>query len=196
MTLYVNLFGGPSCGKSTTAAGLSWVLRKSGRSVEYITEVAKQMVWEGNTKTLSDQLLIFAMQRHQERIVRDKVDIAITDSPTFLSLIYDQAPSEILRRQLSDLILTDFRSKHSLNLMLKRVTRFDPAGRLHNEQQSIAIDHEIMSRLSAFGIRYHLVEPDRLEFMETLIDRALCAQPDDDEEVERPTAGIGLDEQQ
>jgi hypothetical protein len=191
MTLYVNLFAGPSCGKSTTAAGLSWYLRKSGRSVEYITEVAKQMVWEGNTETLKDQLLIFALQRHQERVVRGKIAIAITDSPTFLSLIYDQAPDEVLRRQLADLILTDFRSKQTLNLVLKRVTPFDPTGRIHSEAESIAIDHKIMSQLSAFGIPFHVVEPDNLEYMETLIDRALNARSDDEDEAERPTASVG-----
>lgn len=44
--LVINLFGGPSTGKSTTAAEIFVYLKKKKINCEYITEYAKDKTWE------------------------------------------------------------------------------------------------------------------------------------------------------
>lgn len=41
----INLFAGPGTGKSTTAAGVFFEMKRSGMSVEYVTEYAKSLVF-------------------------------------------------------------------------------------------------------------------------------------------------------
>lgn len=62
MTMYVNLFGGPGAGKSTTAASLFAEMKKLGKNVELVTEVAKDFVWEERQKTLEIQPYITVKQ--------------------------------------------------------------------------------------------------------------------------------------
>ena len=52
----INLVGGPGCGKSTTAAGLFYELKRRDYSVELVTEYAKSRVWEDSLRTLNDQI--------------------------------------------------------------------------------------------------------------------------------------------
>jgi len=58
-TLIVNLFGGPSSGKTTMAAGLFCLLKMHGIDCELVTEFAKDLVWEERFKTLKNQQYIF-----------------------------------------------------------------------------------------------------------------------------------------
>jgi hypothetical protein len=41
MTVVVNLFGGPGTGKSTTASGVFYHLKRDNRNVELVQEYAK-----------------------------------------------------------------------------------------------------------------------------------------------------------
>ena len=62
----INLFGGPSTGKSTLAALLFGTLKsKYDLNCEYVNEYAKDLVYEKrNQILLKDQLYIFAKQNH------------------------------------------------------------------------------------------------------------------------------------
>ena len=42
----INFFGGPGCGKSTTAAELFAKMKKANYKVELVHEVAKDFIWE------------------------------------------------------------------------------------------------------------------------------------------------------
>jgi len=59
MTKYINIFGGPGAGKSTTAALLFAEMKSGGFKVELVTEVAKDFVWEDRSTTLSIQPYIY-----------------------------------------------------------------------------------------------------------------------------------------
>jgi ATP:corrinoid adenosyltransferase len=77
----INIFAGPCAGKSTTAAGLFYLMKVSGYNVELVTEYAKDMTWEGRHNILGDQLYILAKQNrrlerrffkpHRVKIVND-----------------------------------------------------------------------------------------------------------------------------
>ena len=87
-TKIINFFGGPGVGKSTTATGLFSWMKQQGYSVEYVSEFAKELSWEGSTSQLENQAHVFAEQfRRQWRLI-DQVDYVITDSPLLLSSVY------------------------------------------------------------------------------------------------------------
>ena len=61
-TKIINFFGGPGIGKSTQAAGLFYLMKRDGLSVELTEEFPKVLSWEGNVSGLKDQLYITANQ--------------------------------------------------------------------------------------------------------------------------------------
>jgi tRNA uridine 5-carbamoylmethylation protein Kti12 len=58
----INLFGGPSTGKSTTAAYLFYYLKNKNLNIEYVREYAKDVVYEGSYHKLQNQIYITAKQ--------------------------------------------------------------------------------------------------------------------------------------
>jgi hypothetical protein len=87
-TQIINITGGPGVGKSTIAAGIYSVLKRSKISCELVQEAAKEITWEQTPKLLENQIHIFSEQfRRQWRLI-DKVSYVITDSPLILNSIY------------------------------------------------------------------------------------------------------------
>lgn len=87
MTKIINLFGGPGSGKSTTAAGLFFLMKHEGYKVELVTEYAKELVYEGLITHTSAKDILFGQWKRQA-ILMDKVDYIITDSPLLLGAVY------------------------------------------------------------------------------------------------------------
>jgi tRNA uridine 5-carbamoylmethylation protein Kti12 len=52
-TVIVNLYAGPGAGKTTCAWEIASRLKKENVSTEYVSEYAKELVWEGNLELLS-----------------------------------------------------------------------------------------------------------------------------------------------
>lgn len=84
----VNLWAGPGAGKSTTAAGLFNLMKTLGLRVELVTEFAKDMTYERNFGSLTNQLHVLAQQDWRLRRLVGEVDWAITDSPLPLGEAY------------------------------------------------------------------------------------------------------------
>ena len=81
----INIFGAPGAGKSTTASGLFYEMKKHWIECEYIQEFAKELVWSDSTHLLSQQNYIFAEQERRLNRLNQKIDVAISDSPLILS---------------------------------------------------------------------------------------------------------------
>lgn len=146
--LIVNLFGGPGCGKSTTAAGLFYKLKKSGISTELVNEYAKEKVWEGHINILEDQLYVFAKQLRKIRRLDGKVDVVVSDSPILLCayyLKYNKHPIEFLR----GMVVSQHNQMENLNIFLERTKPYNPSGRLGSEESSRAKDLEIKAMLES-----------------------------------------------
>ena len=88
MTKVICLCGGPGVGKSTVATGLFSALKQRKVSCEYVSEYAKEVVWEGTHKLLENQIHIFAEQFRRQFRLLGKVDYIVTDSPLILSSVY------------------------------------------------------------------------------------------------------------
>ncbi len=150
--LIVNMFGGPGCGKSTTAAGVFSRLKLDGYNVEYVSEFAKDLTWEQRSETLGNQIYIFAKQYHRLWRLTNKVDIVVTDSPLIMSLAYGNPTQALI-----DLTVESFDSFNNINFMIDRVKGYNPKGRNQTEEQAIEKDIEIKNILELYtqsGIEY------------------------------------------
>jgi predicted ATPase len=165
MTKFVNLFGGPGVGKSTTAAALFVEMKKAGLSVELVTEVAKDFVWEDRSTTLSIQPYITIKQfRNLVRLV-DKVDYVITDAPILMGCVYADIYAPDLPTSYKDFIVDLHRQKlnPSVNFVLNRVFEYDTTGRYQSEKTAIDIDSAIEDVLLTYDVKYFRWTPTSLD---------------------------------
>lgn len=171
-TIVVNLFAGPGCGKSTTAAGLFATLKMVGTSTELITEYVKSWAWEKRTIGPDDGLYILAKQYHRQQTLVGKVDVAVTDSPLWLGALYEQFYSErTLVTETLRSIHTQFTQRDDmqhLNYLIPRVRAYDPRGRYETEDQAHRIDQRLLRLLAEEGIDYKRLQGDTLQDIDTI----------------------------
>jgi hypothetical protein len=153
----INLFGGPGAGKSTTAAGLFYEMKKMRLEVELVTEYAKDMVWEGRHNILEDQIYIFAKQQRRISRLRDhRIDWVITDSPIALGLVYLREGS--LSNNFRDLVMEVFDSFENHNFLLQRNFEYNPIGRNQKDLEAAEIyDQKVAALLDARDIPFKTV---------------------------------------
>lgn len=140
-TLYVNLISGPGAGKSTLAAGLYWYMKTQSYNnlvIELVREYAKDLVWLGDTNLLRNQPHVTQKQYERMTMLKDKVDIAITDSPLLLGLVYGEYPPNFI-----DNVIAMHKEFLNINIFIKRNLHYEETGRLQSEKQALEKDREI-----------------------------------------------------
>jgi len=155
--IVVNLFGGPSVGKSTVSAGVFSLLKLHNINTELVTEFAKDLVWEERFHTFKNQYYLFGKQHHRLWRVSDKVDVIIMDSPILLSIVYRQELSSDIFKQF---VLEEFNSYNNINFFLNRAKQYHEIGRNQNEQEAKKLDKEIIKILDKHDIDYFIINGD------------------------------------
>ena len=145
-TIVVNLFGGPSIGKSTTAAGVFALLKLHGVECEIVPEFAKDLVWEERFKTFENQHYIFGKQYHRLWRLRNKVNVVVTDCPLLLSVIYGLRYKSISEKFIDNVIDT-INTFDNYNILLTRVKKYNQNGRNETEEEAKEVDLEIRQAL-------------------------------------------------
>lgn len=145
MTLVINLFAGPGAGKSTTAAGLFYAMKRKGLLVELVTEYAKDRVWEEHHSVFSDQLYLVAKQNRKLKRLVGKVDYIITDSPLLLGQYYSSDEDKVAVRFITDWA---FNKYNNLNIFLKRTKPYVKTGRNEDLSGALKADEGIKKILS------------------------------------------------
>jgi hypothetical protein len=153
----INLFGGPGSGKSTTAAGVFFELKKQGHSVELVQEYAKDLVWDQRFNILEDQIYVFAkQQRRIARLLNHNLDWVITDSPIPLGLCY--VKPNTLAACFDELVMRTFDQYHNINFLIERNVPYDPVGRNQKSQAEAEVfDQKILDMLTTHAVNYHSV---------------------------------------
>lgn len=157
--LHINLFGGPACGKSTTAAGLFAKMKRHHMKCEYVSEVAKDLIYSKDFFTLADQLLILARQHHKTYKLNSQVDYTINDGIFLLSIIYAQENEHLPKELFEELIIKLFKSYNTLNIFLERnqETEYQEYGRNETEEKAKDIDEKILNLLKDNDIPYVII---------------------------------------
>lgn len=149
-TIFINIFGGPGAGKSTTCASIFHRLKVIGVDVEMALEYAKDAVWEESYKKLDNQIYIFGKQHHRLWRLNGKVQVVITDSPIINSIVYDKTNNKFLK----DLVISEFKSLDSLNYHIVRDVEYNPNGRMQTLEQALQIDEYCIDVLNENQIAY------------------------------------------
>ena len=154
----INLFGGPGSGKSTTAAGLFYEMKKRRFEVELVTEYAKDMVWEGRHNILDDQIYIFAKQQRRIARLRDhRVDWVITDSPIALGLVYLRE-GRFLTSNFNMLVMEVFNSFDNHNFLLQRNFEYNPVGRNQKDlEEASEYDRKVKDLLDTYDVPFQTI---------------------------------------
>lgn len=168
MTKIINLFSGPSVGKSSIASGLFHELKKRNIKVDVPYEFPKILAWDKNYEAIKDQFYVIGNQHRGISRSWGKVDYIIMDSPILLSLIYkgiyDETPTypaSFYDESFDNFILSLHKKYDNLNIILKRdETNFEEEGRYQNFEESKNIDNRIVQLLNTHQINYHTVDTD------------------------------------
>lgn len=127
MTQVVNFFAGPGAGKSTSAAGLFFLMKSRGYRVELVTEYAKDLTYEESHGLMGNQLALLGEQDRRLRRLVGKVDFVITDSPLLLSLAY--AGGDFALPWFETAVRGAFDCYDNLNVVVRAVKPYQPFGR-------------------------------------------------------------------
>lgn len=156
-TLVVNLIGGPGSGKSTTASGIFYELKRIGVNCEMALEFAKDKVWEESYKILDDQFYIFGKQYHKLFRLNGKVDVIITDSPLIISILYNKTPS----KYFNNFVLEQYNTFYNLTFLLNRPENYQEEGRIQTKEESEVLDTVIKEILNKNNVCFHEVSCER-----------------------------------
>lgn len=148
--LVVNLFGGPGSGKSTLATGAFSLLKLAGVNCEYVPEYAKGLTW--SRRSLKNQVLILGKQYDQLLRLQGQVQVAITDSPLLLTLLYNDGYESI--NQVSRDLYSEF---WNLDFLVSRKKAYNPAGRTQTEDEAQLLDFKTRQMLQSHLLAYESV---------------------------------------
>lgn len=149
-TIIVNLFGGPGSGKSTGATWLFSQLKLRGIDCEYVSEFAKDKVWEDNSEVFANQFYLSGKQSFKISRCFGKVDIIITDCPIAMACAYSTS------EKLNEAILEEFGKygTRNINAFIRRDKEYNPNGRNQSYVEAKSIDETIQSLLTNNSLPY------------------------------------------
>lgn len=178
----INLYGGPGTRKSSLAAYIYSQLKGMKIRVELVQEFVKTWAYEKRQPSSFDQLYLFARQLRMEDIVlRNGVDLVITDSPIGLSICYSQAYGFVQWPALTILAQEFERTYPSLNLFFDRSgTEYEEHGRFQKEEDAIKIDKVILAYLESHQFPYHVVNCTDTETIMSMVKSAINGEENDE----------------
>ena len=130
----------------TFSQNLKW----HGIDCEYVSEYAKDRVWQGDQFVLQHcQLYVTGKQCLKIARLIGKVDVIVTDSPIAIGAMYtDEQPYK-------DVCIYEAKKyKRTFNVFIKRHKVYNPNGRNQTEKEALAIDEQIRQMLKDNCIDY------------------------------------------
>lgn len=156
-SLVVNFAAGPGAGKTTLCAGVFTELKWLGINCEIAPEYAKGIVWEGSLHKLKNQNYIFGKQHQAVFRLCGKVDVVLTDSPIFLSSVYDKRQDPLFKQY----ILQEFNRFNNLNFYVRREKKYLAKGRTQTETEAREVDDIVYDMLVSSDVKFEEVRGDR-----------------------------------
>lgn len=184
-TLVVNAYAGPGAGKTTACLSTVAALKKMGFNAEYISEYAKELVYDSPEMlngSMENQFKILQEQlRRQDRFI-GKVDIIVTDAPILLNTLYLNEKTDAYIEMVKNL----YSQYDNFNFFVNRDENFVQEGRIHNHEESIQKDKEIKDLLKENNIFYgrfnHQSVDNLAEKIKVTYDRVIAAKDQTKEE--------------
>ncbi len=152
-TIVVNLFGEPSAGKSTAAMDITAGLKRSGINAEYVSEFAKDKVYEHNEEVFAHQEYLFGKQSFKMGRVNGQVQVIVTDSPLLFNILYNN-DDKILGEDFNRVAARMFNSYNNRNYVLTRYHKYENEGRRQDEKEATEVRHELLDLLHSLNVPY------------------------------------------
>ena len=164
--IVVNLAGGPGCGKSILASDLFSALKRKFISCELSSEYIKRKLREEAKKVVQNQIYIFAKQQFQLFGMKDNVEVIITDSPIFLSSVYDESKC----KDLKNLIMKEYNRYTNLTYLIERskTVPYEQEGRYQDQEGAKLVDNKVKKFMDKNKIKYkniNGIEPSSIDFI-------------------------------
>lgn len=155
-TTLVNIFGGPGIGKTTFASDLFGALKRRHASVETVREYAKDLILQGRSDLLSNQLVVLGGQLERLVGLDGRVSLVVCDSPLLLTSIYASLYAPGTHPQsFHDTVVWADGLMPSVNFVLDRAHRpYQAEGRIQDEEGAKAVDRLILDFLAKNGIAH------------------------------------------
>lgn len=149
--LIVEFFAGPGSGKTTMASGLWSSLKAEGYICEFVREYAQELIFQGRSWLLSEQVIVNAGQLEKYAQLRHaRCPLAIADSSGTLGRIYSD-PGDSVNTHLRNLIDEYYASRlRVLKVFVRRVKRYTSFGRGSSEELARSRDERIYRELGPF----------------------------------------------
>jgi len=154
---------------STGAAYIFSKLKMAGVDAEYVTEFAKDKVWEGSQEAFKCQFYITGKQAFRVSRCFGKVDVIVTDSPILLGKIY---ADKIGRPSLGMACVEEAKQywDNSIEIFLNRIKPYNPNGRNQTELESDRIAEDIRRMLDEQQVSYEVETGDQSGY-DRVVDR-------------------------
>lgn len=157
--LHIHFYGGPCAGKSTLAPAVYTLLKIKGVRAELVTEVAKELLWEGRL-TPERQMLTTSEQMNREERLRPHADVIVTESPALLGVVYS-LPSQ--REALRQCVLSVTQGWNALSYLIDRDVRknYEQFGRNESAEESRQKTREIRALLDTCRVPYEVLNMNK-----------------------------------
>ena len=152
-TFIISFVGASGAGKSTAALGTTFALKKMSKSVEYVDEFAKRLVYTDLLeKYIPNQSYIIAEQYKVIYDLLGKVDYVISDAGLEISALHssNEKVIEALAWYLTG-------QMNQLTIFIERDTekvKFEEEGRIEDEEESRLFGEKLESYLIEKGANY------------------------------------------
>ena len=136
-------------------------LKRKGINAEYVSEFAKDKVYENNGEVFKHQEYLFGKQSFKMGRVRDKVQVMVVDSPLILCIVYNN--DETLGEDFNKTVRNVFDSYTNRNYLLTRKHTYEDEGRFQNEKEALEVRKHIINALDNLGIDYNYATSSELD---------------------------------
>ena len=171
----INLFGGPGCAKSTTAARVFGELKMSGMTVEFVPEYIKTWAIEKRRPQSWDQLYILSKQIYTEdRILRQGIPLVVCECPLLVNCTYAKYYDSPGWREMIQLAM-EFEGQYpSLNILLLRDgLPYVKKGRYQNKRQAREVDRIVREMMDECVKNYYPIPAVDFPLILSSIQRGL-----------------------
>ena len=144
MSLIINYFSGPGCGKSTAAYMLIGMLKANNYKAELVVESAKEATYAKATHKLQDQTYLIAKHNNDLLNLSNQVDIVVTDGSLLNSLAYGLEDSEFEKLMAKEL----YSRYVNIGFILPRKVNYMKYGRSQTREEAVALDNKIFESIS------------------------------------------------
>lgn len=142
----INIFGGPSSGKSVLVMWLFAELKISGLNIQFADEYVKKWVYDGKTISSFDHVYLFGKQIYKEEgYLRAGADLIISDAPILMIGAYSTRDGDPFNDELISIAMKFDKVYPSINIFLDREgIPYQQPGRYENYEAAVATDKIIL----------------------------------------------------